>query len=405
MTMGIVSKLQQRTIITLPTHTSYYNTSTNMAKEAADYKDLVRDSEEEWAFYTESQDYRLWFGPSIDRYGDAGGLSESLIGLTMEMKFVSCEETCRGVVKSCKRDSNSSDDQVFQVIWKCGDDPEEYSSELYSDAIIAWHFFTHNQEPPDWFDTKLSTILSTHQIFQLSLSASSSKLVNFHLPCEAGTYFPSAKDDVDERWWATISRLNDPDVPPSYFGGKLKSYPLSLLLTIIAISKDVDPSTILPLVIAPDNKVFKLTDQFTRSLSGSDRSELVAVNKLVQLVADKAAQVEDDDDWNIAYEYVQALILTLSQNFERAHSSWTTLNSSEPILKVCAQIVIIVDAVLLHPPSQACKVICERDKAFLGEYLMSGTFVSPIGDHEDDFEEDHPVASGIWKKLQEEYEQ
>jgi hypothetical protein len=384
-------------------HTHHNTTSTKMPKEAADYKDLVQDSEEEEDLYTSSQDYRLWFGPSIERYGDSG-ISDCLIGLTMEMKFVSCEETCRGVVKSCKQDSNSGDDQLFQVMWTCGDDPEEYSSELYSDAIIAWHFFTHNQEPPTWFDARLST-MSTHQIFQFSLSPSS-KLVNFHLPCQAEQFFPSVKDDADGRWLATTNRLNDPDVPPSYFGGKLKSYPLSLLLTVIAITKDDNPSTILPFVIDPDNKVFKLTDQFTRSLSGSERSELAAVNKLLQLVAVKAEQVKDDDDWNIAYEHVQALILTLSRNFESAHSSWTILNSSEPILKACAKIVVIVGGVLLlHPPSPACKVICERDKAFLGEYLMTGSFVSPIGDHEDDFEEDHPVASGILKILQEEYEQ
>ena len=114
-----------------------------MAKEA-DYKDLVRDSEEEEDLYSSSQDYRLWFGPSIDRYGESG-LSESLIGLTMEMNFVSCEETCRGVVKSCLQDSRNSDEQAFQGIWTCGDDPEEHSSELYRDDILPWYFFTHNQ--------------------------------------------------------------------------------------------------------------------------------------------------------------------------------------------------------------------------------------------------------------------
>ena len=99
------------------------------------------------------------------------------------------------------------------------------------------------------------------------------------------------------------------------------------------------------------------------------------------------------------------MILTLSEKFENAHSDWTTIDSPEPILEVCAKIVLIVGSVLLHPPSQACKVICERDKAFLGEYLLTGTFVSAISNDEDYFEEDHPVASGIWKELQEKYEQ
>jgi hypothetical protein len=363
-----------------------------MSKEVADYKNLVRGSEEEDDLYCSSQDYRLWFGPSIDRHGDYN-LSESLFGLTIEMKFVFCEETCRGVVKSCSQD-------LFQVIWTCGDDPEEYTSELDSDDILAWHFFTHNQEPPTWFDATPGT-MST-QFFRPSLS-SSSKLVNFRLPLTES--FPSAMDDADERWWATITRLNDPDVPPSYFGGNLKSYPLSLLLTMIVIAKGIDPSTIVPLVIASGSKIFKLTDKFTRSLTGSGRSELAAVNKLVQLVAVKVKQVEDDNDWNIAYENVQALILTLSENFESAHTTWTTLNSAEPILEVCAKIVLIVGTVLLHPPSQACKVICERDKEFLGEYLMTGTFVSPMSNHEDCFEEDHPVASRVWKELQEKYQQ
>jgi hypothetical protein len=361
-----------------------------MAMEAEDY-----DSDEEI------------FGPSIDRYGE-DGLAENLIGLTMEMNFVSCEEACRGVVKSCIKDSGCGDDQIFQVIWTCGDDPTEYSSKLCPDDIIGWHIFTHNQEYPTWFDERRGT--ESSQLFRSSSSppSSSFKLINFRLPAdEVEEYFPFMKDDPDERWWATLNRLTDPDVPPTYFGGNLKSYPLSLLLTIIVIFKEsMDPSTILPLVIAKGNVIFKLTDQFTRSLSGKPgmRAELAALHKLVQRVAAKVKQVKDDDSWKTAYEHVQALILTLSENFESAHGGWNMVNLPESIFEVCAKIVLTVGGVLLHPPSLACKAICERDKAFLGEHLMAGTFVSLISD-EENFDEDHPVASGVWKQLQAEYEE
>jgi hypothetical protein len=54
------------------------------------------------------------------------------------------------------------------------------------------------------------------------------------------------------------------------------------------ISKEEDLSTILPLVIAPqDNEIFKLTDQFTRFISGRPEKGqgLAALHELVQLVA------------------------------------------------------------------------------------------------------------------------
>jgi hypothetical protein len=345
------------------------------------------------------------FGPSIETYGE-DGLAENLIGLTMEMKFLSCEEACRGVVKSCLHDSNDQDEQVFQVIWTCGDDPEEYSSELCPDDIIGWHIFTHNKEPPTWFDERRGT--ESTQLFRSSSSPPSSpfKLVNFRLPCEGETYFPLMKDDVDERWCSTVHRLNDPDVPPTSYGGNLKSYPLSLLLTIIVMCKEVDPSTILPLVIAEGNEIFKLTDQFTRHLSGRSemREELVALYQLVQMVIYKAEQANDDDNWKIAYENAQALILTLSEKFESVHHGWKMVDLPESIIEVCAKIVLIVGSVLLRPPSLACKAICERDKAFLGEHLMAGTFVDEISDNED-FDEEHPVASAVWKHLREKYEQ
>jgi hypothetical protein len=345
------------------------------------------------------------FGPSIERYGD-DGLAENLIGLTMEMKFISCEEACRGVVKSVLQDASCQDDQVFEVIWTCGQDPTEYSSKMSPDDIIGWHFFTHIQEPPTWFDERRGTKCT--QLFRSSSSSSSStKLINFKFPAEAEEYFPFVKDDANKRWPITIFRLNDPLIPPTYFGGKTKSYPLSLLLTIIVICKDYDPSTILPIVIASEgNEIFKLTDQFTRYLSGRKErwEELAALNSVAKLAAAKVHRVESDDDWKIAYENVQALVLTLSENFESTYHDWKLGGTDESIFDVCAKIVLLVGVTFLQPPSQACQDICDRDKAFLGEHVMAGSFVNMINNDED-FDKGCPVESEIWKALKEEYEQ
>jgi hypothetical protein len=50
------------------------------ASKEDEYRKLVKDSDEEIDLYGKSIEYRLWFGPSIERYGESG-YPESLVGI------------------------------------------------------------------------------------------------------------------------------------------------------------------------------------------------------------------------------------------------------------------------------------------------------------------------------------
>jgi hypothetical protein len=92
-------------------------------------------------------------------------------------------------------------------------------------------------------------------------------------------------------------------------------------------------------VIAPDNEVYKLTDQFARSFSGSGGSEagqeLAVVDKLVLRLSwrGKAKQVNNVE---CAYENVSSSSLDSVETL-KVPGGWAVRNSVEPMLESVCQ--------------------------------------------------------------------
>lgn len=234
-------------------------------------------------------------------------------------------------------------------------------------------------------------------------------MVDWEIPCSAHEMFPALDtiEDDDEKWWATFARLNDPPAA-TMIAPHISSYPTPFVLTMMLLVKELyDPvSTKLPTIVTPDNKqIFELADAFARELSGEDEwGQLQVLTQLVQMVREKTESItsatsskeEEEASWREAYTYVQALILTLSDDFEgRAARNWTYVTNGEATAKVTNDLVLTIASVLLHP---RLAVLAKDDMEKLRMHLRAGSFTQFILDVAF-FEKDFPVAFELWGEL------
>jgi hypothetical protein len=227
---------------------------------------------------------------------------------------------------------------MYEVTWTCGPKHQEQfkSKNLSLEGVLGWHLRSHAGPPaptgtdgdedwPEWDDHRTRG----KQCSLLGATNIGAKLVDFELPIDGQEFFYGVDTDRDQRWWATIARLNDPSAA-SMYAPHIPSYPLPWLLTIILVTKEEmgDPSVKFPTLVVPGKKeVYDLADRFARRLCGSGGSqmgygELIALEEIVQTVAatiPAAGCKATDASWLRAYMNVEALLLTLSHQFEQAN--------------------------------------------------------------------------------------
>jgi hypothetical protein len=352
--------------------------------------------------YSSDPSYRLACGPDVERWlwnqEQNQEHDESLIGLELCLDFGVLGE-CTGKVTS------SAGDKMLRVAWTCAPNHDEtFESELPADAVIAWYFRGRAAPIPSWAVDAAEPRAVGCPLFNASAGT---KLVNFALPLDANEYFPWVDDERNNRWWATLCRLNDPPAAEAYAPG-MASYPLPLLLTIILVTKEEfgDPDVQLPTVVVEGKaEVYALADSFARRLSGSSErrmgyGELKALEKLIGTVAatvPPASATSDDERWRRAYTNVEALVLTLSEQFEEVDDNWQYADDPERVESVCASVILTIGAVLLHAPSVATRRELSDNWAEISRHMKAGSFVSGIRD--DDFKTKFPDACRAWELL------
>ena len=325
------------------------------------------------------------------------------MGLTLELCFGHLGE-CRGTVTGTEVGN-------LTVAWTSSPDHDEtFASALDADVAVGCHF--RGRPAPSWMNDSNKRDFGC-PLFSVPVGA---QLADFALPCEAYEIFPCCDGDTGERWWLTFQCLNDPTNAAAMVRGTgITPYPTALLLAITVLClEEIDPGTKLPLVKDPAKQaVYDLSDEFCRRLTAAndDRGrtgfgQLAALEELARTVwaavpaagtaAGTAAVAEQS--WRRAYTSVEALLLTLSTAFEQAHDSWHYADGAGRLADVCASIVLVAAAVLLHPPSAASKQQIVSDAAYLKRHLAAGTFVE-IGPESDDFDEFYPEAAQAWTLL------
>jgi hypothetical protein len=349
--------------------------------------------------------YRLSAGPSIERWG-WNGYSESLVGLKLELGFGHLGE-CRGTVTGTEEKWGET---RLSVEWTSSPDHEEkFTSAMGADIVVGCHF--RGRPIRSWMSDLIDITKRSFDCPLFSVPAGA-QLTDFELPMEAQSFFPCCDGDPGERWWLTFQCLNDPSNADAMVRGTgITPYPTALLLAIMVLThEELDPSTKLPLVKDPAKQaVYGLADQFCRRLAAaSDRGrtgygQLAALEKLAGSVAaavpaagTAAAAAAAEQNWRRAYTSLEALLLTLSTVFEQAHDSWHYADDPERLGDVCASIVLVAAAVLLHPPSVATKQQIVSDAAHLKRHLVAGSFVS-LGPESDSFDELYPEAAQAWR--------
>ncbi|CAB9498746.1 expressed unknown protein [Seminavis robusta] len=364
-------------------------TDTDVASRAA--KILQEMDEATTDRYEEDAAFRKEYGPSVAHYGFCGE-NLSLEGLQIVLDY--------GHVGTCVGTVRVDDSDELKTAWTCSPKhDEEFVFKMETDQVLAYYFLGKDSgKEPDWVKSDTDEVDYGKYASSFLSLPESAKLVNWAVPVSANDFFPDIVDaeDPDERWWATMARLNDPKAA-HVIGPGIKGFPTPIVLTIVLLTKDFDPgSTNLPTLVTKDNKeVFALADQFTRQINNG--SQIHKLEKLVQNVS-SAAKKNKKNNWRKAYIQVHALILTLSDNFEASNNSWTFTDDCERQDKIAKNIVQVVASVLLHPPSNAMKALVDKDMTTsLREHLKAGSFTQFV--EEDEFAEDYPKLFEAWTQL------
>jgi hypothetical protein len=256
---------------------------------------------------------------------------------------------------------------------------------MEADPILDFYFLdSSNGARPDWHKEPNFGARST-----LLTLPKDCKLIDWAEPFDESEEVFPAKHKNTDTWDITISRLNDAKSAPFIFPG-YKAFPTPLVLTAtLIVANYYDPSTKLPTVVTEENKaMFALADNFTRKMNGGyEGKSLYQLDDLVKLVAGSVAEKPTEQSWLRSYQHVQALMLTMSDEFERPVDSWTFDGNNSLQNDIVIEMIKTFVAVLLHPPSAAMQAIVDKDAKFLRKHLKAGAFRQFFEFVEDDCKE------------------
>jgi hypothetical protein len=158
----------------------------------------------------------------------------------------------------------------------------------------------------------------------------------------------------------------------------------------------------LPTIVSSEKKaVFQLADKFAYRLTRSGTDGLADVDDIVQKLAGLAEKLRSpatcsDKEWKAAYQYCEALILTLSREFENDNANWY-YTDDVGLHSVCSDMVTALGTVLLNPPSDETKQLLSKDLDHIKHHLKEGNFVQFVED--EDFADEFPDTVKTWEQL------
>ena len=313
------------------------------------------------------------------------GFEESLYGLQIDLDLGTFGK-CRGVVQQSEKEG---DDLV--ILWACGPnfDGERFKTSFDvgdGGELILALYYNDRTDVPSWFDEGLDQTVKDF-MKELASASDGTKLANWKEPYSLVDVV--GEDNFDERRWrTTTNRLNDPQAAACYPG---KYFPLPYALLGFMLAKHIDPSTSLPTLITKDNEaLYSLADKYTRELSRktSPRGQLAYVDSFMSKLAGeyRSDAIQSDlDVWKGAYLKLQAMMLTLSEKFERC--PWNFDMVDDPVLldEVCVRILEGFTRIMTNIPPAGAREILDRDKDFNKRHIHAGHFMNHVkyGDFED----------------------
>ena len=215
------------------------------------------------------------------------------------------------------------------------------------------------------------------------------KIVDWKRPYSAEEIFRGIDgNENDERWQITLNRLNDPEAAECYGSPSDAVYPVPFILLCYALSIDNDPRTDLPIIVTEDNAtLYELVDEFIKVLVTRDHprtgyAELLGLEHIVEQFPRKAA--ENENYWENAYRFAQALMLLLSDDYDRPTRDYYMVDDPERLFKLCANILDVFICTMLPSgvPSDSARERLRKDLEFNNYHLREGSFMSIIRDEQ-----------------------
>jgi hypothetical protein len=268
-------------------------------------------------------------------------------------------------------------------------------------SVLGGHL--RGKTTPSWLDEEHRRTLDS-PLFHIAPGA---ELADFELPCDEGeAYFPcleGASPHEGGRWYVTMTSLNDPPYGVALIRELGAPYPTPWVLAIIVLTAELAGCGVkIPIVKDPaKQQVYDMADTFARRLGApeSSKGQLAALKKLARVIP--AGPFSCEESWLDAYAKTEALLLTLSMNFEEAHDNWRYADDPERISGACASLITAFASVLLHPPSESSAQRLADEKDYLRQHLEACSLTL----HTDDeggcrgFEEMFPEAAATWELL------
>lgn len=322
--------------------------------------------------YCEDRLFRLKTGPSLELWGEFGH-EESLYGLVIDLDFGRFG-TCHGHVRGDKVCTGGA----LDVVWTCGSkggDEYEYHSVLLAEQVVGLYCEGRSCKFSDWAREKYPIDECSH-LFSIPLEAS---LVNVHLPAAFSGMF-SPNDGCARRWRLTERLLNnDTDFHSD-------AYPPAFALTAMIACKHAVANTRLPVVVTDENRpVIQLANEYARTLGSASGNErmLMALEKMVAGIYSgltrgnkKVYQPTNIADWTKDYQKCQALMLTLSKQYQTPFQfAWRAYKNKERVFKVIEDLLDLWCHVY-NPVGMTVNV--DRDQVFNALHLKEGTFMDIV---------------------------
>jgi len=368
--------------------------------------------------YDDDPKFRLEVGPNIGMYGDSG-YGESLVGLQINVDF-GYFGVFRGVVAQDFFEELQEDH--FRVVWTCGATASSSARTtslttcLSGTHVLAWYYLGRDERDiPPWFTGRVEKSAAAF-VSELAAAPAGTELVSFQfsydeefseplLRFEAGSF-----ESRQEKWSVTMSRLNDPPAA-AYYGNNY--YPLSSVLLTFALCRHLAPSCMetLPAIVSEENReLFALADKYSRLVYGSSHhqtgyGQLIALEKIVKKIFSlpfPSGGYKKKKDWKEPYLRVQALILTLSSQFEEENGDWEMANDPERIDELVINVRTLIMRTMCYKTltrklkvEEAIENRLKKDRHFNMKHIRAGSFV--LVESSDEFIESNPGPALCWK--------
>lgn len=330
--------------------------------------------------YYNDRKYRKDVGPSIELFGWDGEF-EALEGLQLDIDFGhlgSVRGICREGAKVEFR-TGPGYDEGSAFVWKTtgGGDYE----------ILAWYF--QERERPDsldWLNKDCDVLREGLRfISQVQSAPKGIRFVSWKELYDMDALFDGINDE--DKWWITLARLNDPKMAHHY-GRASDAYPTLTVLLVILLKRYgycSDGSEALPIIVTEENeRVFDIADDMCRRITGTADyrcgwGNLIAFERIVEKIKSNYPSKKTKKDhklWKDGYQQCQALMLVLSEQFEKTMWDYRHVDEPDRVEELIASFLLVFASFMRisSAPSDDARVQLEKDLDFNDQHLRAGEF-------------------------------